>query len=497
MCRKLSPRGPVAQLGARFHGMEEVVGSIPTRSTTHSITTPDLLRLAKTLAGSPFAVQDIKPKSNILKSGQEMPVPVRQLKPLPKVAVGRHSSWESNVEGYRSWVSDDLMDEICALGRDLRGLRVCQINATAAGGGVAELLSRSVPIYLALGIATDWRLIYGDKEFFAITKSFHNALQGAELKLTSKAKQDYLKHNEISAEMLEEDYDIFVVHDPQPAALGHFKDSTHTRKWIWRCHIDSSEPNNEVWEFLRPYVEEYDAAVFTTRAFRPRDLKLERVVFIPPAIDPLSTKNMDLPQEICRRAIAEMGIDRNRPLLLQVSRFDPWKDPLGVIRAYQLVKEKIPGTQLAMVGAMAGDDPEGWEVLDKINAEAVNDPDLYVFTNMTGVGNMEVNVFQRSADVVLQKSLREGFGLVVAEAFWKGRPVVAGHAGGIPMQFPPGYENYLVQSAEDCAAKLILLLEDSQIAEAFGRAGQDKIRAEFLLPRLIRDELRLLKDVVS
>ena len=206
---------------------------------------------------------------------------------------------------------------------------------------------------------------------------------------------------------------------------------------------------------------------------------------------------MDLPPEICRRAIAEMGIDVRRPLLLQVSRFDPWKDPLGVIRAYRLAKEKIPDIQLAMVGAMAGDDPQGWEILDKINLEAVKDPDLNLFTNMTGVGSMEVNVFQRSAAVVLQKSIREGFGLVVAEAFWKGKPVVAGRAGGIPMQFPAGYEDYLVESTEDCAAKLVFLLEHSEIAEGFGRAGQAKIRTEFLLPRLIRDELRLIRDVIG
>ena len=420
-----------------------------------------------------------------------------ELSPLPKVAVGRHSSWESNVESYRSWVGDDLIDEIRDLSKDLRHLRVCQVNATAAGGGVAELLSRLVPVYLALGITTDWRLIYGDKDFFAITKSFHNALQGAELKLTSEAKQAYLKHNQISAEMLQEDYDVVIVHDPQPAALRYFKDRQHKRKWIWRCHIDSSAPNGEVLEFLRPYVQEYDAAVFTMKAFRPGDLKLDRVVFIPPAIDPLSTKNMDLPPEICRRAIAEMGIDVRRPLLLQVSRFDPWKDPLGVIRAYRLAKEKIPDIQLAMVGAMAGDDPQGWEILDKINLEAVKDPDLNLFTNMTGVGSMEVNVFQRSAAVVLQKSIREGFGLVVAEAFWKGKPVVAGRAGGIPMQFPAGYEDYLVESAEACAAKLVFLLEHSEIAEGFGRAGQAKVRTEFLLPRLIRDELRLIRDVIG
>ena len=414
---------------------------------------------------------------------------------LPKVATGRHLSSESiHLENYRDWVGDELIDEVRELGKDLRGLRVCHINATAAGGGVAELLSRLLPVYLALGIETDWRLIYGDKDFFTITKSFHNGLQGMQVSLTSEMKQVYLERNQLSAEMLPDDYDVFVVHDPQPAGLRHFKKPG--RKWIWRCHIDSSEPNPAVWEFLRPYIEEYDAAVFTMKSFEPADLQMTRLAFVPPAIDPLSTKNMDLPAEVCRRAIGEMGIDVQRPLLLQVSRFDPWKDPLGVIQAYRMVKEKLPGIQLAMVGAMAGDDPQGWEILEKINNEAVKDPDLHVFTNLTGVGNMEVNTFQRSADVILQKSIREGFGLVVAEAFWKQKPIVAGNAGGIPMQFPAGYEDYLVESVEDCAAKVLFLLENRSIAEGFGRAGQAKIRTEFLLPRLIRDELQLVKQVV-
>ncbi len=417
---------------------------------------------------------------------------------LPKVAVGRHVSSESiHLENYRQWVGDELIDEVHELSKDLQGLRVCQINATAAGGGVAELLSRLIPVYLALGIATDWRLIYGDKDFFTVTKSFHNALQGAQISLTPAMKEAYLEHNRISAARLPDDYDLFIVHDPQPAALRHFMDTGHKHKWIWRCHIDSSEPNQAVWSFLRPYVQNYDAAVFTMKAFQPADLQMHRVAFIPPAIDPMSTKNMELPDEVYHRALAEMGIDLHRPLLLQVSRFDPWKDPLGVIQAYRLVKEKLPGVQLAMVGAMAGDDPQGWEILEKINAEALKDSDIHVFTNMTGVGNMEVNAFQRSADVVLQKSLREGFGLVIAEAFWKAKPIVAGNAGGIPMQFPAGYEDYLVNSVEDCAAKVLFLLGNRNIAEGFGRAGQAKIRTEFLLPRLLRDELRLAKQVVG
>jgi len=425
-------------------------------------------------------------------------VSVSTLHPLPKVAVGRHLSSESvNLDNYRSWVGDALTEEIRQLCKDLHGLRVCNLNATAAGGGVAELLSRMIPVYLALGIEADWRLIYGDKEFFTITKSFHNALQGGTLHLTDATEQAYLERNRQSAEMLPDDYDIFIVHDPQPAAIRHFMNSGNKHKWIWRCHIDSSAPNSEVWEFLRTYIQEYDAAVFTMKAFQPGDLNLDRTVFIPPAIDPAATKNMELPTDVCHRAIGEMGVDLHRPLLLQVARFDPWKDPLGVIEAYRMVKKARPEVQLAMLGAMAGDDPEAWGILDQINAEAVDDPDLHVFTNLTGVGSMEVNAFQRTADVVLQKSLREGFGLVVAEAFWKTRPVVAGHAGGIPMQFPAGYEDYLVETVDDCAAKTLHLIEHRDIAESFARAGQAKIRAEFLLPRLIRDELRLMKDVVS
>ncbi|HEY7099305.1 MAG TPA: glycosyltransferase [Terriglobales bacterium] len=422
---------------------------------------------------------------------------LQNVRPLPKVAVGRHLCSESiHLENYRAWVGDNLVDEIQELSRDLRGLRVCNVNATATGGGVAELLSRMIPIHLALGLNVDWRLIYGDKEFFTITKSFHNALQGENLTLTPEMSDIYLEHNRASADLLPDDYDVFIVHDPQPAALRHFKKRTASSKWIWRCHIDSSEPNSEVWQFLRPYIEDYDAAVFTMEAFRPSDLNMARIAFIPPAIDPVSTKNMELPDSVCQRAVAEMGVDLHRPVLAQISRFDPWKDPLGVIRAYRIVKKNIPQVQLAMIGAMAGDDPQGWEILDKINSEATDDPDLFVFTNLTGVGNMEVNAFQRSANVVLQKSIREGFGLVVAEAFWKGKPVVAGHAGGIPMQYPKGYEQYLVGSVEECAEKVLFLLNHPKEAEEFGNAGKERIRAEFLVPRLIRDELRLIRDVI-
>jgi trehalose synthase len=302
--------------------------------------------------------------------------------------------------------------------------------------------------------------------------------------------------NERSAEALVNDYDVYIVHDPQPAALRHFT-GPRNAKWIWRCHIDSSSPDQQVSGFLQPYLEEYDAVVFTMADFLLPGLRAKRAAFIAPAIDPFATKNMDLSQDLCRRAIADSGVDPTRPLLVQVSRFDPWKDPMGVIEAYRLVKQEIPDVQLALIGAMAGDDPEGWELLDRVEEEAARDTDMFVFTNLAGVGNMEVNVFQRGCNVVIQKSLREGFGLVVSEAFWKEKPVVAGKAGGIPMQCPEGFEANLVDSVEACASRVLKLLRQSGERDAFGRAGREHVRRHFLLPRLVRDELRLIKQLID
>ncbi len=416
---------------------------------------------------------------------------------LPKVAIGRHCCAQStNLENYRPLVGDALIDEINGLAAELNGVRICHINSTAEGGGVAELLARHIPLLQALGLSTDWRLIHGDPAFFQITKGFHNALQGGAFPLTQAVQETYLDHNRESAGLLEADYDVYIVHDPQPAAIRHFVEAPKA-VWIWRCHIDSSEPNPEVWAFLRPFIEDYNVVVFTMPDFLPPDLQVDRVAFIAPVIDPLSTKNMELPLEICRRVLADSGLDLHRPILLQVSRFDPWKDPLGVIRVYRLVKERMPDVQLALIGAMARDDPEGWVLLEMINEEAVNDPDLYVFTNLTGVGNMEVNAFQRGADLVIQKSLKEGFGLVISEAFWKGKAVVAGKAGGIPMQFPPDFRNFLVESVEECAEKVFNLITQPRLRAAFGRAGRERVRQEFLLPRLVRDELALIREALG
>jgi len=320
---------------------------------------------------------------------------------LPKVGVGRRcGAMQANLGGYRSLLSEAMDEELTTLAKNLKGIRICHVNSTAPGGGVAELLARYIPMLQALGVQADWRLIHGEPDFFAITKAFHNALQGGRYGL-GKAEQDrYLKVNERSAKALGNDYDLYIVHDPQPAAIRHFAGSRGT-KWMWRCHIDSSAPDKDVGHLLRPFLEEYEAVVFTMDQFVLPQLASKRIAFIAPAIDPLATKNMELPADLCRRVIADSGVDPVRPLLLQVSRFDPWKDPLGVVHAYRLVKEDLPAVQFVLIGAMAGDDPEGWKSLDRVEEEAANDPDLFVFTNLSGGGSMEVNAFQRSSDGVI------------------------------------------------------------------------------------------------
>ena len=415
---------------------------------------------------------------------------------LPKVTISRpNAAVSADVEQYRFLVGDELMDELIALAKKLKDVRICHINSTASGGGVAELLSRYLPLLQGVGVVAEWRLIHGEAEFFTVTKAFHNALQGGHYDLREAEENTYLEVNEQSAKLLESEYDLIIVHDPQPAAIRHFA-GPREAKWIWRCHIDCSAPDEGVRKFLVPLIHEYDAFVFTMPAFLLPGLDKNRASFIAPAIDPFATKHMDLPKDLCRRAIADSGVDVSRPLLLQVSRFDPWKDPLGVIEAYRLVKHEFPQVQLALIGAMAGDDPEGWQLLDRVHEESAHDPDLFVFTNLAGVGSMEVNVFQRGCDVVIQKSLREGFGLVVSEALWKGKAVVAGRAGGIPMQFPDGFERYLIDSVEDCATQILHLLCHLGERGEFGRAGRERVRGQFLLPRLARDELRLIRQVL-
>ena len=399
---------------------------------------------------------------------------------------------------HRMIETSEVIDEITKLGEELKGLRVCHINSTPFGGGVAELLACLIPLLRALGIKADWQVIRGDRRFFTITKGLHNALQGAEFKEIMKESTGriYRTNNFTNAGDLDPNYDVFIVNDPQPAALRHYSPDSKA-KWVWRCHVDSSEPNEAVWNFLRPYIEEHDAAVFTTEEFIPRNLNMNKIAVMAPAICPLSSKNMFIKRYVCRELVGNLGFDTQRLLITQVSRFDRWKDPFGTIAAYRLAKEKVPGLQLALIGSFAPDDPESWDMHAALSAEAIKDDDMFIFSNLTGVGNMEVNAFQRASDVIVQKSIREGFGLVVAEALWKETPVVAGNAGGIPLQMKGELSNYLVNTVDECAEKIVYLLENPAVGERLGKLGKEIVQKNFLTTRLARDELRLIKELVK
>jgi trehalose synthase len=403
---------------------------------------------------------------------------------------------ERSLANYRGVAPDDILDELIRRAAALHGARVLHINATPYGGGVAELLRSLVPLMNDLGLIADWKIISGDDAFFQVTKTIHNALQGAATTLSPEAVETFTTNAARNTALLEEAYDFIFVHDPQPVALLSLRGKGDAR-WVWRCHIDTSNPNPEVWRLMRSYLPDYDAAVFTMAEFVPPDMPIAHTEIIPPAIDPLSPKNLPLAPETSRQVLEWIGIQLQRPLITQVSRFDPWKDPLGVIAAYRLVRQEFPRAQLALVGSMATDDPEGWDVYRQVKEATTDDPLIHIFTNLTGVGNIEVNAFQRLSSVVVQKSIREGFGLVVSEALWKGTPVVAGRAGGIPLQMADGTGGFLVDGVEECATAVVTLLQDNARARELARGGQERVRAHFLLPRLLLNEVTLMTDLMA
>jgi trehalose synthase len=402
------------------------------------------------------------------------------------VIVGRWS-----LEAYDGLAPASIMQELREHAHALRGARILHVNATPYGGGVSELLRSSVPLLRDLGLTVDWKVIGGDETFFHATKALHNGLQGAPRPLSQAERTAYRRCIEENAATLDGGYDFIVIHDPQPAGLleAHGRGGA---RWVWRCHIDTSEPNPDAWRFLEPLLGGFDAAVFTMPEFVPPGFPIARVEAIAPAIDPLSPKNIDLDPLMASQILDWIGVEVPGRLVTQVSRFDQWKDPLGVIAAYRLVREEIADLQLALVGSMALDDPEGWEVYRQVSEAAERDPLIHIYTNLNGVGNVEVNAFQRLSEVIVQKSIREGFGLVVSESLWKGTPVVAGRAGGIPMQMPEGVGGVLVDSVQECAAAILELLNDRGLAQQLGRSGRERVREHFLLPRLLMEELRLL-----
>jgi trehalose synthase len=409
---------------------------------------------------------------------------------LQEVPVGHKS-----ISDYTHVVGKELTERIRELARPLEGQRVLHVSATAFGGGVSEILYTIVPLMRDVGIDAHWNVIFGKEEFFNATKLLHNSLQGADETLSEEQWRVFDEINQINAEGLEGEWDTIVVHDPQPIGL-HRGAQEKGRNWVWRCHIDLSEPNPEPIARLLPMIEQYDATVWHLPDYVPNGMDgRDGVHIIPPAIDPLSPKNMAFSPDDAAFVCNQFGIDVDRQLITQVSRFDPWKDPMGVIDAYRIVTREVPDAQLALVGSMATDDPEGWEFFQKTFEYADGDPDIKILNNLNNVGAIEVNAFQSQSDVCLQKSIREGFGLTVTEALWKGRPTVAGNVGGIPLQIKDGEDGFLVDSSEQCAQRCIEILEDPELGKRLGRAGKEHARRHFLSPRLLRDWLELFNDL--
>jgi trehalose synthase len=402
---------------------------------------------------------------------------------------------------YDAIVGTEVLDEAKELADRLKGSRILHVNATAYGGGVAELLASAVPLTQALGLEVDWRVIEGSEPFFEITKSMHNGLQGQEVPWDGAIEATFLEQSAANAAGWIDGYDIVVIHDPQPAAILRLLTEARGERppgaWIWRCHIDLTAPYTPVWDFLRPYVEAHDATVFTMQDFVPGDLDSPLTRLIAPCIDPLAVKNIDLTREAGKAFLRAFGLDDRRPVVTQVSRFDPWKDPAGVIDAYRQARQTHPGIQLLLAGSMASDDPEGVRLYAETAAYADGDPDIHLLTNLDGVAAAEINAFQTGSEVVLQKSLREGFGLTVTEGMWKRRPVIGGNVGGIRLQIEDGVSGFLVDSPEEAGRRISELLADPAEADAMGAAGRERVRTTYTTPHLVRDWLQLMVDTTN
>lgn len=394
------------------------------------------------------------------------------------------------LDEYRAIVGDEEITAIQALAEPLRGARLVDVNATAFGGGVAEMLSTLVPLMKDVGIEAEWQVLHGADEFFNVTKAFHNGLQGMGLPLTEEMKEIWRRYNQKNAEAFEGEYDFVVIHDPQPAGLRYYHGPGRSKHWIWRSHIDTSHPNPAYWRFITPFLQPYDAGIFSMEQYVGEGLHLPQLAIIRPSIDPLSPKNTPLPLAGAQKVVADLGIDLGRPLISQISRYDPWKDPMGVIDAYRLVKEEMVEVQLALMASMASDDPEGWEYLKRTKEHAGDDPDIHV-TYFERSNDLEVNALQTLSHVVIQKSVREGFGLVVTEAMWKGQAVVGGNVGGIPQQIIDGENGFLVNDVEECADRVLYLLQNPRRAKEMGARARERVRQNFLVTRHLKDYLGL------
>ena len=393
-----------------------------------------------------------------------------------------------HLDDYAAIVGQGHLDTLRFLAKELKAKTIKMVNSTAVGGGVAEMLNRLAPLLSELEVPTHWDVITGGNDFFEITKAFHNALHGAPYELTQAAKDIFLIYNEQNRKRMQFGEELVVIHDPQPAG---FVLSRHDTKasWVWRCHIDLSNPNPAVWEFLRPFVEQYDAAIFSSQSFA-RQLPIPQYLFYP-CIDPLSEKNKELPESQIQQICDDFGIDRSRPIVTQVSRFDRLKDPVGVVQAYKLAKKYVD-CQLVLAGGGATDDPEGAAVLQEVKEAAGNDSDIIIL-DLPPWCALQINAIQRASTIIVQKSLKEGFGLTVTEALWKGKPTIAGAVGGIPNQIMHKLTGVLVHSVEGCAFQIRYLLTHPEFARTIGTNGREHVKENFLMTTNVKRWLLLFR----
>jgi len=401
----------------------------------------------------------------------------------------------ADVESYRDIVGDEVVSTIYKKARRLYGRHILHINSTYQGGGVAEILASLIPLMNDAGISAGWRTLHGNPDFFMVTKKFHNALQGDPINLTEMKTRLYLSTNENFSIYTHIDHDCVIIHDPQPLPLIKFYKKM--QPWIWRCHLDLSTPNERLWEFIKKFILRYDLTVISNEKYRGKDLPVEqRIIY--PAIDPFSPKNMEISEKVVAKYLSKFGVRRDKPLITQISRFDRWKFPEGVLDVFRLVREKVD-CRLVLCGSMAADDPESWVIYERVKRKAkrlIENGDVVLITSEN---HILVNALQRSSAVIMQRSTREGFGLTVTEALWKGKAVVASNVGGISLQIREGENGFLVKpsNTKGFADKIIKILENPTLAVEMGRKGKEVVRERFLITRLLLDYLDLLNVVVK
>ncbi|MBP8975537.1 MAG: glycosyltransferase [Bacteroidetes bacterium] len=398
------------------------------------------------------------------------------------------------LEDYREIVGDDVIADIYRYARTLYGKRILHINSTYYGGGVAEILDSLVPLLNNIGLDTDWRLLRGTPEFFTITKKFHNAIQGEEIHMTDIKASLYVENNQDFSIYCNIDADVVFIHDPQPLPLIRFY--RKRQPWLWRCHVDLSHPNEELWNFLKGFILTYDGIIVSDERYVRKELPMTYTI-IDPAIDPLTTKNRDLPDELYERTLQKYSIPTDKPLITQISRFDKWKDPIGVIEVFKRIRKQFP-CRLVLCGSMATDDPEGWDIFEQTREAAGSLLDDKEVILITVEDNVLVNTLQRKSAVIIQKSIREGFGLTVTEALWKGTPVVASNVGGIPRQVIDNTTGFLVEPYDynACAELVLSILRHPKVGAVLGANGKEHVRRNFLITRHIIDDLRLLNKLL-